>query len=468
MWSHFPPEPVPLGDEPDGRPAPAPRPARPSRLLPVTQCLAEGGLLAVVAAAVQASSARCRSSVRWSSPSSPASGWAGPVARAGGRRHGRRSAYRSSRSSSVPLLAARARGPHRTRRGQPHGRPGGPSRRLGWCRGRLPRPCPRRAGDGRGGPGCGDALGSPIVAAAWLIGRLRRARPVRPCSTPSPRSPSSARSSSSEPACWPSAWLAWPRFAATGRVAPRGSDSPSSWRWDHGARDPGRARPRGASRDAPRRPPRSHSRDRGPVRPPAVSGRPVAALLIDLAQGILPAGFAGTIQMPTIEVGVRQPTSPLPGILFYVIVGTIILLELAAVALYLWSRWRERQEMAKLTAGVAEERRVIFDRPPRPKRQPRPAPAATRDRHDPVEAYLLALEALAADGRWAREPAETPRRHLDRVRDSAATASRPRPRLGRGLPAGPLRGPLAGRPRAPPGPVPPREIGGRAPPSSLI
>ena len=142
----------------------------------------------------------------------------------------------------------------------------------------------------------------------------------------------------------------------------------------------------------------------------------VAALLIDLAQGILPAGFgAGTIQMPTIEVGVRQPTSPLPGILFYVIVGTIILLELAAVALYLWSRWRERQEM--LTAGVAEERRVIFDRPPRPKRQPRPAPAATRDRHDPVEAYLLALEALAADGRWAREPA-TPRRHLDRVRDS--------------------------------------------------
>ena len=183
----------------------------------------------------------------------------------------------------------------------------------------------------------------------------------------------------------------------------------------------------------------------------------MAALLIDLAQGILPAGFgAGTIQMPTIEVGVRQPTSPLPGILFYVIVGTIILLELAAVALYLWSRWRERQEMAKLTAGVAEERRVIFDRPPRPKRQPRPAPAATRDRHDPVEAYLLALEALAADGRWAREPAETPRRHLDRVRDSAATASLgpALARPGRGLPAGPLRGPLAGRPRARPGPVP--------------
>ena len=54
MWSHFPPEPVPLGDEAEQKPAVAPGPARPSRLLPVAQCLAEGGLLAVVAAALQA------------------------------------------------------------------------------------------------------------------------------------------------------------------------------------------------------------------------------------------------------------------------------------------------------------------------------------------------------------------------------------------------------------------------------
>ncbi len=96
-------------------------------------------------------------------------------------------------------------------------------------------------------------------------------------------------------------------------------------------------------------------------------------------------------------------------------VGTIILLELAAVALYLWWRWRERQEMAALTAEVAEERSVIFDRPPRPPREPRPTPGPRRDRHDPVEAYLLALEALATDERWARRPAETPRHHAARL-----------------------------------------------------
>ena len=37
-----------------GRPSAPPKPPRPSRLLPVVQCLAEGGLLAVIAAAVQA------------------------------------------------------------------------------------------------------------------------------------------------------------------------------------------------------------------------------------------------------------------------------------------------------------------------------------------------------------------------------------------------------------------------------
>ena len=54
MWSHFPPEPVPIDDGPE-RPSAPPRSRRaPSRLLPVVQCLAEGGLLAVIAAAVQA------------------------------------------------------------------------------------------------------------------------------------------------------------------------------------------------------------------------------------------------------------------------------------------------------------------------------------------------------------------------------------------------------------------------------
>ena len=242
MWSHFPPEPVPLGDEPDGKPAPARRPARPSRLLPVTQCLAEGGLLAVVAAAVQASSARCRSSVRWSSPSSPASGWAGPVARAGGRRYGRRSASPSSRSSPVPVLAARARGPHRTRRGHLTDALAAHPGRLGWCRGRLPGHVHAARSTDEEVQDAVMRWGPPIVAAAWLIGRLRRAsRSGR--ARRSPRSRSSARLSSSEPACWPSAWLPGrgPRRRPGGA---RGSDLPSSWR--SGSRCSG-SRPRSSS-----------------------------------------------------------------------------------------------------------------------------------------------------------------------------------------------------------------------------
>jgi hypothetical protein len=147
----------------------------------------------------------------------------------------------------------------------------------------------------------------------------------------------------------------------------------------------------------------------------------LAALLVELVQPILPEGFGqGTITLPEIDVGIRQPDSPLPGILFYVAILVIILLELAAVAFYLWWRWRQGRELASLTDELAEERSVVFDRVPRPPREPRAAPPPRRDRHDPVGAYLLALEALADDGRWARRDAETPRHHAARVEANAA------------------------------------------------
>jgi hypothetical protein len=144
-----------------------------------------------------------------------------------------------------------------------------------------------------------------------------------------------------------------------------------------------------------------------------------AALVIDLAREILPQGVGlGTIELPRIDTGVSQPTSSLPGILFYLAIGLIIALELAAVALYLWWRWRERREMDALLREVAEERSVVFDRPPRPPRASRPAPPPRLDRADPAHAYLLALAALQRDDRWARLPSETPRQHLARVGSS--------------------------------------------------
>jgi hypothetical protein len=142
----------------------------------------------------------------------------------------------------------------------------------------------------------------------------------------------------------------------------------------------------------------------------------LGALVAELAQNILPDGFAqGVIQLPQIDFGNAEPISPLPGVLFYLVVGTIILIELAILGIYLWWRWRERGRMASLGLEVAEERSVVFDRPPRPVPQPREAPPSRLDVDDPVGAYLAALEALASDGRWARGPAETPRIHAARV-----------------------------------------------------
>jgi len=146
----------------------------------------------------------------------------------------------------------------------------------------------------------------------------------------------------------------------------------------------------------------------------------LAALLVDAAQGVLPEGFgAGTLRLPTIQLGVRNPSSPVPGIVFWVVFAVIVALELAAVALYIWWRWRERRLMEASIGELGEEREVVFDRPVRAPRAPRPEPEPRGERDDPVGAYLLALDALAADGRWPRDPAETPRDHLARIGDAS-------------------------------------------------
>jgi hypothetical protein len=148
----------------------------------------------------------------------------------------------------------------------------------------------------------------------------------------------------------------------------------------------------------------------------------VALLLASLVRGVIPGFGEGQIDLPAIDPTVTQPDSPLPAITFYVVVGVIILAELLVIGLYLWWRWRERREIAALIGGAHEERSVVFDRAPRPARAPRPEPPPRHDRHDPVGAYLLALDALATDGRWPRDAAETPRHHAARVADDATRA----------------------------------------------
>ena len=425
MWSNFPPEPVPIDAEPQRRPAAPPGPPRPSRMLPLAQCLAEGGLLAVVAAALQAlfgevpiigpfefailagaGMAWARRS-RWRGPAGEAFGLPALAVAVGAL------AWLLAPEVRVALLqgdAQTALSAH----------PGGWVGAVAVWRG--------HAHHSRGvDEEIQDQLmrwGLPAAAIAWLIGDVAASRVGLSLLEPFTAV----------------AFIGSLVFVGSGvlalglaRLATVRGDGPGGGSWFGfallvalGVTVLGV--PAALVLGVP-----LETLLVALVAPIRVLGAflvlvfsPVillAALFIDLARDIMPEGFGeGTIQLPAFDLGVRQPTSPLPGILFYVVLAVIILLELAAVALYIWWRWRERREMDALLRAVVEERSVVFDRPPREPRPARPSPRARLDRNDPVAAYVAALDALAADGRWARRSAETPRDHLARVTPAAPVA----------------------------------------------
>ena len=427
MWSHSPPDPVPLGDEPQRPPrVEAPAEARPSRLLPVVQCLAEGGLLAVVAAALQAlfGEPPIIGPLEFAILAGIGVAWA--------RRSGRRSA--AWEAFGLPSIAVAA---------------GtlcwllAPEVRVALIEGDLQAAIAAHAGGWIGAVAVyrghahhsrdedemvQDGLmrwGLPVLIAAWLIGDLaaRNGGPLL------------------HDAFTAVAFIGSLLFIGSGvlalglaRLAAVRGDGPGSGSWYGFALVVALgmtvvAIPAAFVLGVPLEmllvaalaPVRVIGAFLALILSPVVL---LAALIADLARGIMPPGFGlGGFRLPQIDPGVTQPSSPLPGILFYVVVGTIIALELLAVALYLWWRWRERREIEALLSEVHEERTVVFDRAPRPARPPRAAAAPRRDRHDPVDAYLLALDALAADGRWARQPAETPRQHLARLVGDGAGAA---------------------------------------------
>ena len=86
------------------------------------------------------------------------------------------------------------------------------------------------------------------------------------------------------------------------------------------------------------------------------------AALTDLLGPILPQG----IQLPRITIpnlrGDPVEVSSTPTIVFFTVLGILLVLELAAVGLYLWYRLRERRrEQAEELVGF-EERSIV--RPP--------------------------------------------------------------------------------------------------------
>jgi hypothetical protein len=144
----------------------------------------------------------------------------------------------------------------------------------------------------------------------------------------------------------------------------------------------------------------------------------VAAAIADLIAPLLPAGIdLGQISLPDLGANGHQVVSSLPVVVFYVVIGLLVLVELLVVAAIIWVRWQERRRMRIVIPDAFEERSIVIpaDRAPT---GPRPRLAARRRRatDDPTGAYLQALDALARDGRWPRHAEETPAAHATRVR----------------------------------------------------
>ncbi len=140
------------------------------------------------------------------------------------------------------------------------------------------------------------------------------------------------------------------------------------------------------------------------------------AALTDLLGPLLPQG----IQLPRITIpnlrGDPFEVSSTPTIVFFTILGILLVLELAAVGLYLWYRLRERRREESEELIGFEERSIV--RPP--EEAPSPLAPASRVRRpwDPTTAagaYLAALELLDGQPVTARRPSETPAAHSRRV-----------------------------------------------------
>ncbi|MEO8510585.1 MAG: DUF4129 domain-containing protein [Chloroflexota bacterium] len=145
----------------------------------------------------------------------------------------------------------------------------------------------------------------------------------------------------------------------------------------------------------------------------------LAGVLSEQLRGVFPDGldftFLGDLLNRTIGGGPNDPPD-LPALVFFAIVGILLVLELAFVGIVTWLRWQERRRMRGVMDDRFEEREIVL-----PDASAAPRRAGTRSRRaphagdDPVAVYLAALDALARDGRWTRGATETPLGHAARV-----------------------------------------------------
>jgi hypothetical protein len=145
----------------------------------------------------------------------------------------------------------------------------------------------------------------------------------------------------------------------------------------------------------------------------------LGALLADLIQPLLPEGFGlGQINPPGTNFDARDAASNLPSVLFYLILGGLLLFELFVLGVMLWLRHQERQRMRAQASEPFEERSIVIPPSDREGQGPMVAPRrpAPLPLDDPAGAYLAALSSLERDKRWARLPNETPAAHASRIR----------------------------------------------------
>ena len=145
----------------------------------------------------------------------------------------------------------------------------------------------------------------------------------------------------------------------------------------------------------------------------------VGALLADLIQPLLPEGFGlGQLTPPGVQFDPREATTNWPSIIFYLILGSLLVFELFVLGMMLWLRHQERQRMRAQASEAFEERSIVI--PPSDREGETPTAALRRGSplplDDPAGAYLAALSSLARDQRWARRPNETPAAHAGRIR----------------------------------------------------
>jgi hypothetical protein len=144
----------------------------------------------------------------------------------------------------------------------------------------------------------------------------------------------------------------------------------------------------------------------------------LAAAIADLLASLLPPGFQlPQVELPSFAPGGPGPTTDLPAIVLTIVVGAIFAFDVIALAFLAWAGLRQRWRGDQADPAFEERAIVVPDAAPA-ERAPR---AASRRRahtsaDDATGAYLAALDALDADGRWPRRPQETPAAHLSRAR----------------------------------------------------